>query len=249
MTIFRSLVFRSVLAGILVGIVVTIAHQFGTVPLILQGEAYEQAGETAGAPAVGDRPAMAMPTAEHDETAAGHVHGGDAWEPTNGFERNAFTAMADVLTGIGFALLLSGAYVISGRAITWREGLFWGLAGFAVFTLAPGLGLPPELPGMPATALGPRQEWWIATATLTAAGLGLLAFRREPWAAVLGAVLIIAPHLWGAPPPASEATNVPESLWHRFAVAVTVTNFLFWMLLGGITGALHERWSTPRRTA
>ena len=34
-------------------------------------------------------------------------------------------------------------------SLSWRQGLFWGFAGFAVFTLAPGLGLPPELPAMP----------------------------------------------------------------------------------------------------
>lgn len=235
MSLFRNLVFRSVLAGIVVGIVITLAHQLGTVPLILQGEVYETAAEAAPAPAT------AMPMAGHE--AAGHVHDDEAWEPAAGFERNAFTVMADILTGIGFALLLSGAYAVSGRDITWREGLFWGLAGFAAFTLAPGLGLPPELPGMPATALGPRQAWWIATAAATLGGLGLIAFRREPWAAVLGVVLIAAPHLWGAPAPSSDPTNVPEALWHSFVVAVTVTSFLFWVLLGGLTGALHQRWA------
>ena len=33
---------------------------------------------------------------------------------------------------------------LSGGITDWRQGLFWGLAGFAVFTLAPGLGLPPS---------------------------------------------------------------------------------------------------------
>ena len=57
------------------------------------------------------------------------------------------------------------------------------MAGFAVFMLAPSLGLPPELPGMPAAELGPRQVWWLLTAAATAAGLALLAFRRTPvWA-------------------------------------------------------------------
>lgn len=244
MTLFRSLVFRSCLAGLVVGLFVTLAHQLSTAPLILQGEVYEQAAEAAAArSAVEGKPAMSRAPAAHDEASAGHVHDAEAWEPSNGFQRNALTALADVLTGIGFALLLSGAYVVSGRAVTWREGFFWGLAGFAVFTLAPGLGLPPELPGMPATDLGPRQAWWIATALLTAGGLALLAFRLEPWAAVLGVVLIVAPHLWGSPPPSTEPTNVPEPLWHSFVVAVTVTSFLFWVLLGGVTGALHQRWS------
>ena len=57
--------------------------------------------------------------------------------------------------------------------------MFWGFAGFAVFTLAPGLGLPPELPAMPAADLGDRQIWWTATVLATAVGLALIAFRGK----------------------------------------------------------------------
>jgi cobalt transporter subunit CbtA len=231
MSALRSIVFSSVIAGLIVGILVTIAHQFSTVPLILKGETYESAGVLAPS---GHRHAAATPAGDE---------GGEAWTPANGFERTAFTALGDVLTAIGFALLLTSLYVVSGRRVSWREGLFWGLAGFAVFTLAPGLGLPPELPGMPATALGPRQIWWVATAATTAAGLALLAFRRSPWAAVAAIVLIAVPHLVGAPPMSDEPTAVPHRLWHDFVVAVTLTSFLFWSALGGVTGALHERFS------
>ena len=47
MSVFRSIVFSSVIAGIIVGVLVTLADQFGTVPLILKGEVYEQAAEAA----------------------------------------------------------------------------------------------------------------------------------------------------------------------------------------------------------
>ena len=80
---------------------------------------------------------------------------------------------ANILTAIGFALLLTGVYAIRGRQVTWREGLLWGFAGFVVFTAAPGLGLPPELPGMPVAELTARQTWWIAAAAATAGGLWL----------------------------------------------------------------------------
>ena len=233
-----SIVFRSVLAGLVVGLIVTVAHQLWTVPLILEGETYEQSADKTAAMPAGHSHATAPASSE---LAAGHGHGDDGWKPADGLERVAFTAVADILTAIGFALLLSGAYVLSRRRVAWREGLVWGLAGFAVFTLAPSLGLPPELPGMPATALGPRQEWWIATAGLTAAGLGLLLVRYRLWAAALGILLIVAPHLWGAPPPSTEASLVPEPLWRDFVVAVMVTNFVSWVLLGSVTGFLHGR--------
>ena len=62
-----------------------------------------------------------------------------------------------MVTGIGFALVLVAVSEALGGIAGWRQGLVWGFAGFAVFTLAPGLGLPPELPAMPAADLVARQ--------------------------------------------------------------------------------------------
>ena len=125
----------------------------------------------------------------------------EAWEPSDGIERYAFTLLANLVSGVGFALILVAVSEFAGGIGNWRQGLFWGLAGFAVFTLAPGLGLPPELPAMPAADLFPRQVWWTATALATAAGLALIAFRRSPLFAIVGVALIVAPHIVGAPQP------------------------------------------------
>jgi cobalt transporter subunit CbtA len=219
-----SIVFRAVQAGLAVGVIVALVHQLWTVPLIRQAEVYEHAAASgSGAP------------------GPAHDHGDDAWAPAEGFERTAFTVGADILTAIGFALVLSGAYVLSGRRVAWREGVLWGLAGFAAFSLAPSLGLPPELPGMPESPLAPRQAWWIATAALTAAGLALLLLHRRPWSVVLALALIAAPHLWGAPAPPAGSGAVPAALWRSFVIAATATSLLFWVLLGAATGYLHER--------
>ena len=101
-------------------------------PIILQAESYETA-------------------TEHVTTDA-PTHAG-AWEPENGIERTAYTLLADTLTGTGFALLLAAGITLRDGDVTWREGLFWGLAGFATFTIAPGIGLPPEIPGTAAAPL------------------------------------------------------------------------------------------------
>ncbi len=42
MNIFRSIVFSAALSGLIVGLVVTVAQQFGTVPLIQRAEVYEK---------------------------------------------------------------------------------------------------------------------------------------------------------------------------------------------------------------
>lgn len=245
MSTFRSIVFSSIIAGFIVGLVVTAAQQFGTVPLILKAEVYEKAAETHQHEAVAAPQAAA---AGHDHAGhdhASHDHGAEAWEPRDGFERNAYTAAANVLTAIGFALLLAGFFAIrsgaTGESVSWHQGLMWGLAGFAVFTIAPGLGLPPELPGVPAAPLASRQIWWTAAVLATAAGLALIVFRRSVPAAIAGVILLLLPHLIGAPELEHVETNVPSSLSHQFVTAVTATSLVFWSLLGAATSAIFAR--------
>jgi cobalt transporter subunit CbtA len=239
MPVFRSIVFSAALAGVIVGAVISVAQFFGTVPLIQQSEVYERKAAAEPLPAAHEHGAAA-----HDHDKA-HSHDSE-WEPEAGLQRNSFTVAANILTAIGFALLLTGTYAIRGRPVTWREGLLWGLAGFVVFTAAPGLGLPPELPGMAVAELTARQTWWIATAVATAGGLFLLAFRPAAWAAVLGLGLIALPHLIGAPLAPESHSEVPAALSHRFIVVVTLTSLLFWTLLGVATSIAFGRIARPQ---
>jgi cobalt transporter subunit CbtA len=235
MVVFRSIVFSAALAGLVVGAAVTAAQMVGTARLIQQGEVYERRAEA--------QPASSVAGHDHasrDHAPEAHDHGAE-WEPADGLQRNAFTFGANILTAIGFGMLLTGIFALRGRPVEWREGLLWGLGGFLVFTVAPGLGLPPELPGMPVADLTLRQTWWIGTAAATAAGIGLLAFRREAWAAALGLGLIALPHLIGAPQAAEAHTDVPHALLHSFVVAATLTSLLFWALLGVITSIAFKR--------
>jgi cobalt transporter subunit CbtA len=229
MDYFRNIVVVAALAGAIAGLGMTVAQQLTTVPLILKAETYEGA-----APA-------------HDHGHAGtaqpgaHEHDDGGWSPADGVERTAFTALANIVTGIGFALLLVAVSELFGGIRDWRQGLFWGLAGFATFTLAPGLGLPPELPAMPAAELGPRQLWWVATALSTAIALGLLVYQRSLVAVLAAIALLVAPHVIGAPQPVSYDSPIPEGLHHSFVVAVALTTLLFWMLLGGLAGLFRGR--------
>jgi cobalt transporter subunit CbtA len=220
MPVFRQIILSGTLAGLIVGIVLTIVQHFGTIPLILQAEVYEQA----------------------EEAKQGHDHGDhEAWQPADGFERNAYTALFNLVEWIGFGFVLAGGLALSKRQIDWREGFLWGLAGFLTFVAGPALGLPPELPGIPASPLEPRQVWWICTAAATAGGLYLIAFKRSPAAAVAAILLLAAPHLVGAPHPDSTETEVPEILTHRFVITVALTTLLSWSLLGGLTGYFYRR--------
>src|SRR6201998_1765482 len=144
MAVLRRLVFVALCAGLLSGLFATVGHQIGTVPLILQAEIYEK------------------PLA-HEHTSA--------WEPENGAERTAYTLLADILTGVGFALLLEAGLTLRGGEVGWRQGLLWGLAGFGAFVIAPRLRLPPQLPGTEAAPLFDRQLWWLRTGVGTRCAL------------------------------------------------------------------------------
>jgi len=58
---------------------------------------------------------------------------------------------------------------------------------------------------------------------------------------VAAAVLLVGPHIVGAPQPVSNESPIPENLHHSFVVAVVMTTLVFWMLLGGLTGYFRRR--------
>lgn len=219
---FRAIVFSAVLAGLIGGIVTTAMQAVRVTPLIHQAETYEAAG--------------------HD-----HGHGQSpesSWMPDGFIQTTLATAGANVLAGIGFALLIVAAMSLQGRT-GWYVGLLWGLGGFAAFSLAPAAGLPPELPGMASAALFDRQVWWIGTALATAGGLALIILVRRSAPAALGAVLIVAPHFVGAPVATGPGAALPNDLIIEFGIAVLVTNLIFWATLGIAAGILYERLKAP----
>jgi cobalt transporter subunit CbtA len=204
----------------------------------LQAEVYEKAGEAAA------ESSEATTTTTTEATGHEHHHDAEAWEPADGWQRNLFTLGADVVTGVGFAFLLTAAIVIFGKGADWRRGLLWGLAGFACFTLAPALGLPPELPGTEAAPLVARQVWWIGTVVATAAGLFAAVRLRNVYGYAVAVVLIVAPHIIGAPKPETAGGLAPEELEHKFVLIAIATSLVFWLVLGVLTGVFFKRYAT-----
>jgi cobalt transporter subunit CbtA len=227
----------ALLAGVSAGVVSWAVHMFGTTPLILEAEIFE----TAGAPA---ESAAAEATAHaHEAGTPEHAHDAEAWTPADGWERNLYTLGADVVTGVGFAFLLTAAIVFLGKGADWRRGLLWGLAGFASFSLAPAIGLPPELPGTEAAPLLERQLWWIGTVIATAAGLFAAARLRNVYGYAIAVVLIAAPHVIGAPQPETPGGLAPDELERRFILVAIATSLVFWLVLGVLTGAFFKRYA------
>jgi len=227
--IFRQIVLWALLVGAVSGLLLSAVQFWQVIPVIHSAERFES---------------EAPPAHEHAGDAhGGHEHAPGAWAPADGAERVGFTLLSNVLTATGFALLMLAGMVWSGKAgktgRKWLYGLLWGAAGYAVFFLAPSLGLPPEIPGAAAAPLESRQLWWLLAVVCTAAGLAGAAFGKAPWR-WLALGLLVVPHLVGAPhaPTAPFAGQPPAAaaeladLARQFISATAVANAVLWLAIG-----------------
>ncbi len=239
-------------AGFLTALIYSVVQAFTVTPLIFEAEVYEQAaGGHSHGPVVhlhddgerhlhdaGERSGEAAPASAEPR------------EPADGIERYGYTFLANIATAVGFALVLVAAFAIRGRPVDMRAGLWWGLAGYAIFALNPSIGLPPEVPGAAAAPLVARQTWWFGTMAATAVGLGLLVFAKPLWLRVLGLPLLLLPHLIGAPQPVGlEPGLVPPELASHYVVWSLATTLFLWLLLGASAGEIYRRLSESEARA
>lgn len=229
---FRRTIFCAVVVGLLAGIVFSVAQTLTVTPIIHRAEAFEVS------------PA-------HDHTA--HEHSEAAWEPADGVERTAYTYAANVLAGIGFAavlLALMSQLQQGGLSrVSLAGGSIWGVAAFLTFFVAPGIGLPPEIPGVEAAPLGQRGTWWLVAVISVGLGLLLLAFAPLK-IKVLAPVLLALPYLVDIPQTGGPlfAHTDPEivatltQLHQQFIIATGASNFLFWQVLGVVSAWVLNRW-------
>lgn len=239
---FKTILLSALGAGLAACLVITALQAFTTEPLILHAEEFEGAGHDHG---------VAAPEHEHPDGAAPHSHGEPAaageepeeWGPADGAERVAFTAFANLVVGVGASLILLALMVLQGAEIDARRGLFWGAAAFVAVALLPALGLPPELPGTPAADVLDRQIWWIGTAIASGAGIALIAFGGH-WAVKLaGLVVLVLPHVIGAPAPPSHDVAYPGALAGEFVIASLLVSAVLWSFAGAAAGWLYQRLS------
>jgi cobalt transporter subunit CbtA len=191
-------------------------------PLILQAETFE-------------------PVAGHDHAASthdnsSHAHAAVAWSPSEGLERTFYTSLASAVTGAGFAALLAGVALVTGRNISRDNGWIWGICGFLAVALAPAISLPPELPGMLSADVILRQVWWVCTIVATGAALWLLAYQRRVLTIMMAFVLLLLPHIIGAPQPADSPSQVPAHLIASFITLSLGANALMWLAIGTLLG-------------
>lgn len=160
-----------------------------------------------------------------------------AIQDIGGFDlmRDGLSVVFTMAVYTGYSFLLMAAIALAeeqGNEITLKQGILWGLAGFTVVHMAPGFSLPPEVPGVAAADVYARQFWWFATVGAAAFAVWLIAFGKSWMMWGLAAVLLLAPHIIGAPQPANFAGPVPTELGALFAARALGVGLVAWLLTG-----------------
>lgn len=245
----------ALVAGFWAALVASLLQAVWTTPLILEAERFEHVASSqvrGGAIVLAhDATPSSLSIKARLHLAHGtapapfhEAHSDDEWAPQEGLERAAFTGLATLVSGVGYALVLIALMLAAGAAPTRETCLRWALAGFLAVNLAPAIGLPPELPGMGGGgSLALRQAWWALAVAGTGLGLYLLAHRRARWMAVAGLAALALPHIVGAPHGAA-ASAVPAGLAAQFATRSLAIGLVFWAVLGIV---LSWAWARQER--
>ncbi len=225
------------------GLLVTLIQHFTTVPLILHAEQYENTSAV--------QTNFQLAHAGHGDSqfslahSDNHDNHSEAWSLVNGWQRTLAAGVSTIIICMAFAMLLTACYALFsdriGNEVDGRTGILWGLGGFAAFVLAPSLGLPAELPGVLTADISERQFWWVLAAVCTAIGIALMVLTDTLWLKLVGMVLILFPHAFGAPHPETIGGAVPPELAAYFAATSIVIGAVTWVLLGWVSGTLFKR--------
>ena len=149
--------------------------------------------------------------------------------------RDALSIIFTMLLNTGYALILIALMSIrqqSGDELTPHKGIIWGIAGYVAVHLAPALSLPPEVPGVAAADVELRQIWWVCTVAATSIGLWLIAFSRNTTRIIPAIILILLPHLIGAPEADVFTGPAPTEIGALFASRALGIGLASWAVLG-----------------
>lgn len=223
---FSKIVTSALFAGFCAGLIAALLQLVFVQPVLLHAELYE-GGDLVhfGAEAISAHPEL------------------PGLDPV----RDGLSLLFSALIYVGYALILVAAMSLAadrGITINSRAGLVWGIAGFVAFHFAPALSLPPEVPGVAAADVVERQIWWWATVFVTAIALAMIAFGRNPLLWGVAVVLLLAPHLIGAPHPDELSGPVPPEIAALFAARALGVGFAAWALLGLFAGFFWQRENT-----
>lgn len=225
---FTRLLTSALFAGAAAGLIAALLQLYFVQPVLLHAELYES-GQLVHFGA---------------ETAVPAVQDLGGVDPV----RDGLSVIFTMLVYCGYALVMLPLMALAqdrGARIDARTGLIWGLAGFVAVHFAPGFTLAPEVPGVAAADVHDRQIWWFATVLAAGIALWLIAFGTS-WAAWGAAVvLLLAPHVIGAPEPETFTGPVPTEIGALFAARAYGVGMAAWVMLGAFAGCF---WARESRT-
>jgi cobalt transporter subunit CbtA len=221
---FTRLLTSALFAGAAAGLIAALLQLWFVQPVLLHAELYES-GE------------LLHFGANSNIAASQDVGGVD-------LVRDGLSTVFTMLIYSAYAMILLAAMSLAeerGAVITARTGMVWGIAGFVAVHLAPGFSLAPEVPGVAAAEVVLRQIWWFATAIMAAVAMALVGFGKNWLAWLAAAVLLLAPHLYGAPEPDVFTGPVPTEIGALFAARALGVGLAAWVLLGLFAGHFWAR--------
>ncbi|MGK7753840.1 MULTISPECIES: CbtA family protein [unclassified Roseovarius] len=221
---FTRLLTSALFAGAAAGLIIALLQLFFVQPVLLHAELYEG----------GD---LVHFGTDSTVSATPELPGFDA-------VRDGLSIIFTMLIYSGYAMILVALMSLAesrGAVINARAGLVWGVAGFVAVHLAPGFTLAPEVPGVAAADVYERQIWWFATVLTAAIAMWLIAFSRSwaGWGAAV--VLLLAPHVIGAPEPEVFTGPVPTEIGALFASRALGIGLAAWVMLGAFAGFFWSR--------
>lgn len=234
--IFRNIIFSAVLVGLVSGLIYGVFQQTQLSPIIYAAEKFEANKST-------------QVSLHENNIDSLNPHTETAWSPSNGAERIFWTLLANVLTGISFALVMLSLMAIHNLKsnkpkVDSIQGIGWGAVALLAIFVAPALiGLHPEVPGTVAIGLEHRQGWWLFCVLATALGAAVLYYTPIKFKA-LGVMLAVIPHIIAAPIHAQlifENTD-PVAVAHlndlsqQFFSMTAIGTALFFIVLGASSG-------------
>lgn len=235
--IFRNIVFAAILVGFFSGLIYGVFQQTQLSPLIYAAENFEVNNS-------------AVESHGHDHNGHEHNSGTQtAWSPEDGTERIAWTMLANVLTGISFALVMLSLMAVhnlksSKPKVDAVQGIGWGAVALLAVFVAPALiGLQPEVPGTIAAALEHRQAWWLFAVIATVLGAAVLYYAPLKLKAI-GLMIILLPQIAATSMPAQlsfentdpVAVAALNELSHQFYSMAAVGMAIFFIIIGAGSG-------------
>lgn len=221
---FSRLLTSALLAGAAAGLFAALLQLVFVQPVLLHAELYE-GGE------------LVHFGAESTVSAHPDLPGFDAL-------RDGLSIVFTMLVYAGYAMVLVALMALAqtrGARIDGRIGLIWGLAAFVAVHLAPGFTLAPEVPGVAAADVYARQIWWFATVAAAGIAMWLIGFGHNWVAWGVAVVLLLAPHVIGAPEPDVFTGPVPTEIGALFAARALGVGLAAWVILGGLAGYIWAR--------